>query len=61
MEPWLKAYLDRLEEIRLQHINHLVSGAAQDHGDYRHVCGVLKGVAVAERELKELLSEVESN
>ena len=59
MDAWIKVYLDRLEEIRLQNINHLVTGAAKDHGEYQHICGVLKGIAVSTRELKEILSEID--
>ena len=61
MDPLITAYLDRLEELRIQHINHLIGGAVVDHGEYRHICGVLRGIAVAVREIKDLMAQTEED
>lgn len=61
MDPLVKAYLDRLEEIRIQHINHLIGGAVVDHGEYRNICGILQGVAIATREMKDLISQTDQD
>lgn len=53
------SFLDRLTELKNQHMEHIVNGGAESYDEYRHLCGVIKGVAVAEREFKELLSKVE--
>tara|TARA_R110000787_G_scaffold185249_2_gene297012 strand:- start:3132 stop:3314 length:183 start_codon:yes stop_codon:yes gene_type:complete len=59
MDNWAQVFLSRLTELRSQHADHLVSGSVDTFEEYRHLCGVLKGLDMAERELKELLSEVE--
>ena len=59
MDNWAQAFLSRIAELRSQHAEHLISGSVDTFENYRHLCGVMKGLDIAERELKELLSEVE--
>ena len=59
MDNVMQAYLDRLEEIRLQHVTHLINGSVEKHEEYRHICGIIKGLAVADRELRDLVSQLE--
>lgn len=61
MDSVMQVYLERLEEIRLQHITHLVNGSVEKHEEYRHICGIIKGLAVADRELRELISQLEED
>lgn len=58
MDNWAKAFIERITELRTQSAEHLASGRVENFEDYRYLCGVLNGLDVAERELKELLSEV---
>jgi hypothetical protein len=42
----------------------LVSGAAKDHAEYREMCGVIRGLALAQREVADLakhIAETEDN
>ena len=59
MDNWADAFLSRITDLRSQHADHLMSGSVDTFEEYRHLCGVIKGLDIAERELKELLSEVE--
>ena len=53
-----EVFLSRLNELRSQHIDHLSGGSIDSHEEYRHICGVIKGISMAELEMKELLSQV---
>ncbi|NRA75331.1 MAG: hypothetical protein HRU16_05260 [Planctomycetes bacterium] len=59
MAGWSDAYLSRLSELKIQHVNHIVSGAVADYEEYRHLRGMIQGLSIAEREFKELLSQTE--
>tara|TARA_B100000586_G_scaffold270186_1_gene252461 strand:+ start:4619 stop:4804 length:186 start_codon:yes stop_codon:yes gene_type:complete len=56
MGSWEDAYLKRLAELKLQHINHVVGGAVAGHDEYRHLTGTIQGLSIAEREFKEIVS-----
>ena len=61
MSPVLDAYLDRINELKKGYMEHLISGAVANYDEYRHICGVLKGLASAEMELKELMSKTDED
>jgi hypothetical protein len=61
VDNWAEAFVSRITELRDQHADHLISGSVDSFEDYRHLCGVLKGLDVAVRELKDLLSQVEDD
>jgi len=61
MDNFSEAYLARLRESIEQNSNYILVGDVADYEEYRHVCGVhvcgvLKGLQIALREYKELLS-----
>ena len=56
MDNFSEAYLARLRESIEQNSNYILAGDVADYEEYRHVCGVLKGLQIALREYKELLS-----
>tara|TARA_Y100001949_G_C15711255_1_gene211023 strand:+ start:41 stop:226 length:186 start_codon:yes stop_codon:yes gene_type:complete len=58
MEGWAEAYLKRLTELKVQHVNHIVGGSVADYEEYRHLRGTIHGLSIAEREFKEVVSEV---
>jgi len=58
VDPLSDAFFRRIKELKDQHTEHLIGGAIPSHEEYRHVCGVIKGIDMAELELKELLSSV---
>tara|TARA_R110000824_G_C15189844_1_gene674610 strand:- start:1911 stop:2096 length:186 start_codon:yes stop_codon:yes gene_type:complete len=56
--PIEDAFFRRVRELKEQHIEHLAQGSLSSHEEYRHICGVIKGLSMAEVELKELISAV---
>ena len=40
-------------------MEHVVNGGVETYDEYRHICGVIRGITIAEREFKELMSLVE--
>ena len=63
--------MDQIEESILQHLrnkirtamneraDHVAGGGAQDFAEYKHHCGVIEGLAMAERELLDLVERLE--
>ena len=44
---------------RIQNLNESVSnGSAKDYAEYRELCGVIRGLLTAQRELNDLLRKV---
>lgn len=39
--------------------DHIAGGGAADYPEYRHQCGVIEGLALAERELLDLIERIE--
>lgn len=58
MDNWAQAFIERITDLRRQSVEHLTSGRVETFDEYRYLCGVLNGFDIAERELKQLLSEV---
>jgi len=58
LDPVLDALLSRLLEIKAQYIEHLADGSLGDYAEYKKMCGVIEGLSMAEREIKELGSRI---
>mgnify|MGYP003123776543 FL=1 len=39
--------------------DHISGGACKDFAEYRHCCGIIEGLAIAERELLDLQERIE--
>jgi hypothetical protein len=39
--------------------NHLISGGVKDFAEYRDVCGAIRGLAIARREVADLAKHVQ--
>jgi hypothetical protein len=39
----------------------LAAGRAADYADYRHVCGIIRGLNTAEQIIKDLVQRIEKN
>lgn len=50
----------RLRELLNDRADTLAGGAAKDYAEYRHMVGVLEGLALAERELIDIQAMVET-
>jgi|OM-RGC.v1.035760164 hypothetical protein len=58
LDPVLEALLSRLLETKSQYIEHLANGSLGDYAEYKKMCGVIEGLSIAEREIKELGSKI---
>lgn len=55
MDDEILAYLRRkLREMSEQRAQHLAGGSCADWSEYKRICGVIEGLALAEREILEL-------
>jgi|TARA_X000001382_G_scaffold11530_2_gene7757 hypothetical protein len=58
LDPVLEALLSRLVELKSQYIEHLANGSLGDYAEYKYMCGVVEGLSMSEREIKELGSKI---
>jgi hypothetical protein len=56
LDPVIDALLFRLSELIKTHNEHICGGSVASYEEYRHICGILKGLQMAELELKEVIS-----
>jgi len=61
VDPVIKAILEKINEIRVLHEENLINGSLLTFDEYRHACGVIKGMAMVEREIKDFASSVEED
>ena len=50
-----------LQEIRTGQEAHITNGRAADHAEYRHVCGVIRGLTLAENIVNDLVQKLEKS
>jgi hypothetical protein len=50
-----------LQEQRAAQEDHITSGRAADHAEYRHVCGVIRGLTLAENTVNDLVQKLEKS
>ena len=50
-----------LQEQRATQEDHITSGRAADHAEYRHVCGVIRGLTLAENIVNDLVQKMEKS
>jgi len=48
-----------IDKIRGDQITFLAGGGAKDFAEYRHVCGVIRGLTHAEQLVKDLVQKLE--
>ena len=48
-----------IEQLRTDQVVFLASGRANDFAEYRHVCGVIRGLTHAEQLVKDLVQKME--
>lgn len=51
--------LGEIEKLRLDKANFIAEGRAADHAEYRHVCGQIRGLALAEQLCRDLVRRLE--
>jgi hypothetical protein len=48
----------KLEEQETSHVQALVGGAVKDYAEYRELCGVIRGLQTAQREIADLVRKL---
>lgn len=56
----VKYVRDKLDELKKEQAVHLAGGGAKDFAEYRHVCGVIRGLTHAENILQDLVQRLET-
>jgi hypothetical protein len=51
----------KLQEQEESHVRALVDGAATDFAAYRELCGVIRGLQTAQREIGDLVRKLKEN
>jgi hypothetical protein len=51
----------KLQEQEESHVQALVGGAATDFAAYRELCGVIRGLQTAQREIADLVRKLKEN
>lgn len=57
----LKIVREKIRERMNDIADTIAGGGAKDFGEYRNLCGVIHGLALAEREILDLLNAMEQN
>lgn len=50
-----------LEKLRMEKANFIADGKAADHAEYRHTCGVIRGLSLAEQMCYDLVLRMEKS
>jgi len=56
----LRYIKDKIDELRKEQGVYLAGGGAKDFAEYRHVCGVIRGLTHAETILQDLVQRLET-
>jgi hypothetical protein len=61
MDPKLANYLlSEFDKLRAEQSAFLTAGRAADHAEYRHLCGVIRGLTHAEAIVKDLVQRLDN-
>ena len=55
----LRYIRDKIDELRKEQGVYLAGGGAKDFAEYRHICGVIRGLTHAETILQDLVQRLE--
>jgi len=58
-DSWSESYRNRIRELLNDYADTVSGGSANDYAEYRRLCGVIEGLAIAEREFLDLISRME--
>jgi hypothetical protein len=47
----------RLRDIMNEHADHISTGSVKDYPEYKKLCGVIEGLALAEREMLDWIEQ----
>ena len=54
LSEWLKV---RVHTLMNEHADHLATGSVKDFAEYKRICGVIEGLALAEREMLDWIDQ----
>jgi len=57
----LEHLLKKLEEIKDSYTAPMSEGAAKDFGEYQNMCGVIRGLTLAQREIADLVRKLKDD
>jgi hypothetical protein len=57
----LEHLLKKLEEIKNLYTAPMSEGAAKDFGEYQNMCGVIRGLTLAQREIADLVRKLKDD
>jgi len=60
-EKIIRYLLTEFDKLRQEQSEFLTSGRAADHAEYRHLCGVIRGLTHAESIVKDLVQRLEQS
>lgn len=61
-ESKLLAYLAKeVVKEKAAQADFLAAGRAENHAEYRHVCGIIRGLSTAEQLINDLVQRLETN
>jgi hypothetical protein len=55
----LRYLANEVDKLRSDQANFLATGRASDYAEYRHICGVIRGLTHAETIVKDLVQKLE--
>tara|TARA_R100000664_G_C2704792_1_gene103835 strand:- start:517 stop:720 length:204 start_codon:yes stop_codon:yes gene_type:complete len=54
LSEWLKV---RIRDIMNEHADHIATGNVKDFSEYKKLCGIVEGLALAEREMLDWIEQ----
>jgi len=58
----LLAYINKeVDRLRAEQVSFVTGGRAGDFPEYRHICGVIRGLSLAESIINELVQKMEKS
>ena len=54
----LNAVRSELDKLRNDQVSFLANGGAKDFAEYRHVCGIIRGLTHADEYIKDLVQRI---
>jgi len=57
----LNVIRSELDKLKQDQINFLANGGAKDFAEYRHICGIIRGLGHADEIVKDLVLRIDIN
>jgi hypothetical protein len=61
IDKTLEHLIKKIEEIKVTYTAPMSQGAAKDFGEYQNMCGVIRGLALAQREIADLVRNLKDD